>query len=263
MNGMTPKKSLGQHWLNDPASLQAMCEAAKVEADDYVLEIGPGQGTLTQKLLGRDAQVLALEFDRELIPALRIKLGGTPNQRFSVEQGDIRTYDLGTLPDTYKIVSNIPYYLTANLVRLLTEEHTHKPVMASLLMQKEVAERLAAQPGDMAFISVMVQLYYEVSLGALVPARLFIPPPKVDSQILIMRKHPQPLFNIDTKIFNQLLKAGFSQRRKTLLNSLSSGLHLDKTAVTKACQTAQVAPGRRPQTLTLEEWYNLYLVLNT
>jgi 16S rRNA (adenine1518-N6/adenine1519-N6)-dimethyltransferase len=250
-----PKKELGQHWLHDAASLAAMCDAAAVQLGDAVLEVGPGLGTLTEVLLARGAAVTALEFDTELIPALRAKLPAA-----EVVQGDIRTYNLAQLPEPYKVVANIPYYLTANLLRILTEESTHKPAVAALLMQKEVAERIAAQPGQTAFITIAVQFYYEISMGREVPAALFTPPPQVDSQILILTRRTRPLFDdVDPQAFFRVVKAGFSQRRKTLLNSLSGGLQLDKSAVKTICESVDVDPTRRAQTLTIQEWYNLYL----
>ena len=262
MEPIEAKKSLGQHWLNDSASLEAMCDAAGVQADDVVLEIGPGQGTLTEHLIGRQAEVVAIEYDESLIPGLQQKFGHLPSTRFWVEHSDIRTYDLGGMPDRYKIVANIPYYLTANLLRILTEA-THKPVVAALLVQKEVAERVAAQPGALSLISVIVQLEYQVSLGQVVPARLFAPPPKVDSQILVLKKHQRPLWDdVDHKQLHRLLKAGFSNRRKTLHNSLSAGLRMPKEQVGQVLNSAGINPMSRPQELSLDNWHRLYQSFN-
>src|SRR5579884_3240749 len=264
MDQAFPKKALGQHWLDDPASLQAMAMAADVQQGDAVLEIGPGLGTLTTELISRGAEVLALEFDEDLIPDLQQKFGHYPNNRFVLQQGDIRTFDFSSMPPGYKIVANIPYYLTANLLRLLTEPATHLPVAAALLVQKEVAHRVAAGPGDMAFLSFAAQFYYAVGLGQEVPARLFTPPPKVDSQILILKKRPEPLFSdVDIKDFFRLGKAGFAQRRKTLLNSLSAGLQLDRKLVEAACKKAGIDPRLRAQSLTMVGWHNLHKALNT
>ena len=253
------KKSLGQHWLQDADALEAMCEAAEVQLDDVILEIGPGFGSLTQHLLDWEANVIALEFDETLIPALRQKFSkATAAGRFMIEQGDIRSYDFTQLPASYKVVANIPYYLTSNLIQLLSET-TNPPTAAALLVQKEVAERVAAGPGAMSILSVTAQFYWQVSLGEKVPAKLFSPPPKVDSQILILqRRSDLPIADQDVKAFFRLVKAGYSQRRKTLLNSLSAGLQLDKTVVQTICQTADVDPGRRAQTLTMDEWRALF-----
>lgn len=254
-----PKKSLGQHWLHDTASLQAMCDAADVHDGDVVLEIGPGLGTLTDVLLQRKAEVTALEYDETLTVKLTKKYANHPS--IQIVQGDIRTYDFGNMPEVYKIVANIPYYLTANLMRILTDESTHKPTRAALLVQKEVAERVAARPGDMAFLSVAAQFYYEVSLDALVPAELFTPPPKVDSQILVLNRREMPLFtDVDSAKFFRLAKAGFAARRKKLRSSLSAGLHISKPAAEQLLAKAGISPDLRAQALSLEDWYAIYKV---
>ena len=132
--------------------------------------------------------------------------------------------------------------------------------MAVILIQKEVAERASAQPGNMSILSVTAQFYWQVSLGIIVPPEAFEPPPKVDSQVLILQKRTTPLYgDVEPKEFFRLVKAGFSQKRKTLLNSLSAGLQLDKESVKQICESVGIDPGRRPQTLSLDEWHNLYL----
>lgn len=263
MTAPTPQKSLGQHWLYDQASLEAMCLAAAVKADDMVLEIGPGLGNLTELLVGRAGQVVAVEFDAQLAAQLPQKV---PAANLRVVAADILDFDFTSLPPGYKIVANIPYYLTSHLIRVISET-PNRPARAALLIQKEVAQRVAAPPGSMSLLSVTAQFYWEVSLGREVPAELFTPPPKVDSQILILNRRRQPLFpDVDAaaaKAFFRLVKAGYSQRRKTLLNSLSAGLHLDRAAVKTICESVFVDPQRRAQTLSLAEWHNLYLSFTT
>ncbi len=255
-----PKKALGQHWLRDPASLQAIADAAGVAADDTVLEIGPGLGTLTEVLTRRAGQVIAVEFDKDLATALPRRV---PVKNLNVVSQDILSFDFTSVPNPYKVVANIPYYLTSNLIRVLSES-SNPPSTAVLLVQKEVAQRVAAQPGSMSLLSVTAQFYWEVSLGTEVPAKLFAPQPKVDSQILIMRYRTASLFDdVRVKDFFRLVKAGFAQRRKTLLNSLGAGLHLDRQAVQSLCASVDIDPSRRAQTLSLEEWHNLYLSLHT
>ncbi|HSX33543.1 MAG TPA: 16S rRNA (adenine(1518)-N(6)/adenine(1519)-N(6))-dimethyltransferase RsmA [Candidatus Saccharimonadales bacterium] len=249
------KKSLGQHWLHDDASLQAMCDAAQIGPQDTVLEIGPGLGTLTAKLVARARQVVAVEFDAELARALPSRV---PATNLQVLQQDILRFDLRSLPTGFKIAANIPYYLTSNLLRVLCESPNHFS-HAALLVQKEVAERVCAAPGDMSILSVSVQYYCEASLGAAVPAELFTPPPKVDSQILVLQYRTQPLFiDVDTKRFFRLVKAGFAQRRKTLLNSLSSGLQLSRDETANTLEQASITPNTRAQDLSLEQWHLLY-----
>jgi 16S rRNA (adenine1518-N6/adenine1519-N6)-dimethyltransferase len=260
MHNPLPKKSLGQHWLHDQASLQAMCEAAQLSETDTVVEIGPGLGTLTELLVKQAAWVIAVEFDDHLARNLPNHIRASNLQ---VVNQDILQFDFTNLPIGYKIVANIPYYLTSNLIRVISET-PNQPAAAVLLVQKEVAERVVAQPGDMSLLSVTAQFYWQTSLGRKVPAELFTPPPKVDSQILILEKRAKPLFSdIEPKPFFRLVKAGFAQRRKTLLNSLSAGLHLDRETIATICTSVDIDPKRRAQTLSLEEWHNLYLSLNT
>ena len=261
----TPKKSLGQHWLYDDATLQAICDAAEVQLGDTVLEVGPGLGTLTSKLLGRGAHVTAVEFDHELAVNLEKNLreagllDSADAERLTIIESDILKFDLRQMPDGYKVVANIPYYLTSNLIRVITESSRHFS-MAAILIQKEVAERVAAKPGDMSVLSVTAQFYCEASLSVFVPAKLFTPPPKVDSQVLVLRYREKPLFNdVDPKKFFRLVKAGFSQKRKTLQNSLSGGLAISKPEAAALLEASGISPSSRAQELSLEEWHQLYL----
>lgn len=254
----TPKKSLGQHWLYDEASLEAMVEAAEVGPEDTVLEIGPGLGTLTKLLTQRAGQVIAIELDQKLANELPARVAAS-NLQVIIQ--DILEFDFTTLPADYKLVANIPYYLTGHLLRLLSE--TSNPALAvALLVQKEVAQRVCAEPGALSILGITTQFYWQASLGAIIPAELFTPPPKIDSQILILQRRPTPLFNVEPKDFFRLVKAGFAQPRKTLLNNLSNGLKLGKDQVQALCQTADIDPTRRAQTLSLPEWHQLYQALH-
>jgi 16S rRNA (adenine1518-N6/adenine1519-N6)-dimethyltransferase len=257
-SGPIPKKSLGQHWLKDADCLAAMAAAVSVQPEDTILEIGPGLGTLTEVLTTQAKHVIAVEFDSLLAKLLA---GRVPAKNLEVVEHDILTFDFTSLPPDYKIVANIPYYLTSNLIRVISET-PNPPRAAALLIQKEVAERVAAKPGDMSLLSVTAQYYWQVELGRVVPAELFTPPPQVDSQIISLHRRDTPLFDdVDTKGLFRVVKAGFSQRRKTLLNSLSGGLQLERAEVQALCERAGIEPGRRAQTLSLEEWYALYNVL--
>ncbi len=254
------KKSLGQHWLHDTAVLQGIVRAAAIQPDDTVVEIGPGLGTLTEQLVATGAQVLAIEYDDDLLAPLRQRFDGAGN--FRLEHADILQFDFSLLPVGYKIAANIPYYLTSHLLRILTDSPT-PPERAVLLVQKEVAERVCAQPGDMSILGVAVQLAYEASLGELVPAELFTPPPKVDSQVLILQRRAAPLFTnqdgspLDKKLCMQVVKAGFSAKRKKLRNTLSGGLHMSKEAAESLLLAADIDAGRRAETLSLQEWFRL------
>ncbi|MDB5185579.1 MAG: putative Ribosomal small subunit methyltransferase [Candidatus Saccharibacteria bacterium] len=254
MNSPYAKKSLGQHWLHDSAALSAMASAADVKEGDTVLEIGPGTGTLTTVLLQRGARVIAVELDQDRIPELRRDF---KDAAFEVHEESILEFDLTQLPPDYKLVANIPYYLTSHLIRILSESK-NRPTVATLLVQKEVAERVSATPGSMSLLSVSAQYYWEVSMDMVVPARLFTPPPKVDSQVLVMKRRDTPLFDVDEKLFFQIVKAGYSNRRKKVSNSLAGGLRITKPAATELLVTAGLSPDVRAQELSLEDWHQLY-----
>lgn len=255
-----PKKELGQHWLHDAASLNAMIEMAEVSAEDNVLEIGPGLGTLTAHILAAGARLQAVEYDRDLY----VKLGNQAEKlfkqnvkRLELINQDILQFDLTSMPPDYKVVANIPYYLTSHLIRILSET-SNQPQSITLLIQKEVAQRIAAGPGDMSMLTVTAQMYYEPALGPLVPAELFTPPPKIDSQIIHLQRRNQPLFtDLDPKLLFRVVKAGFSNRRKTLLNSLSAGLHITKDEARDLLDQSHINPGHRPQELDLDDWIKI------
>lgn len=249
------KKSLGQHWLTDLSVLTAMADAVAVGPRDTILEIGPGLGTLTRVLCQRAAHVVAVEFDSDLADALP---GRVPAANLDVVSQDILRFDLTSLPADYKVAANIPYYLTSNLIRTLSES-SNPPVCAALLVQKEVAERVTAGPGRMSLLSVTAQYYWQTRLAQEVPAHMFTPPPKVDSQILVLNRRTEPLSSgIDPRGYFRVVKAGFSQRRKTLSNSLSGGLQITKPEANILCERAGVDPSDRPQMLSLEQWASIY-----
>lgn len=257
---MRANKSLGQHWLNDDKSLQAMCKAANVQPGDTVLEIGPGQGSLTAKLLKSEAKVVAVELDETLAKRLEKKFAHLP---FILNKLSILDFDLSSVPADYKIVANIPYYLTAHLLRMLSETQ-HKPSIAVLLVQKEVAQRVSAKPGNLSALALLVQFYYEVKTGMVVPASLFDPVPKVDSQILALQLREKPLLkNVNAKDLFRLINAGFGERRKKLRSSLAGGLHISKQESEDLLNRAGISPDLRAQELTFEQWHKLYKTHNT
>jgi 16S rRNA (adenine1518-N6/adenine1519-N6)-dimethyltransferase len=259
VSDLSAKKSLGQHWLRDAESLNAICDAAKVAEGDNVFEIGPGMGDLTGVLMFRGATIYAVEFDPEAFAYLQDRFARQWDLAVYIEQGDIRKYDLRRLPTGYKVVANIPYYLTSHLIQLLSET-ANPPRSATLLVQKEVAERVCAEAGDMSLLSVTTQFYWQASLGSIVTASKFTPPPKVDSQVLVLKRRSEPLFaDVDEKQFFRLVKAGFANRRKTLLNSLSNGLQISKVEAKQVLDKAQISPTARPQELSLTQWHRLYV----
>lgn len=250
----TPKKSLGQHWLFDSKSLGSICDSADITPEDTVLEIGPGLGPLTIELTQRAKQVIAVELDEQLARELPARV---PAHNLKVENQDILQYDLTKLPKGYKVVANVPYYITSGLVRYLLES-ANPPSLTVMLVQKEVAERICAEPGQMSILAVSAQLYAEANLGILVTADKFDPPPKVDSQVVILQARKKPLFkDLDVKKFFRVVRAGFGEKRKTLRNSLSGGLQLEKSEVEALLEKCKIDKDARAQQLSIEDWYKI------
>ncbi len=250
----TPKKSLGQHWLHDLYALRDMADAAHIGPEDTVLEIGPGLGTLTAELAGLAKHVIAVEFDTELAAGLAARV---PAHNIEIIHQDILKFDLTKLPRDYKVAANLPYYITSKIVRMLLES-PNPPIESALLVQKEVAERMAADPGDMSVLAVSVQFYALPKLGPVVPNELFTPPPKVDSQVIGLKRRSKPLFpDVDVHDYFRVVRAGFGEKRKTLRNSLSGGLLLEKIEVETILEHAKVSPKARAEQLGLEDWYRL------
>ncbi len=249
-----PNKSLGQHWLHDHSVLAHIADCVDVQSGDVVLEIGPGLGTLTSELLRRADKVIAVEFDSELARKLPAQF---PGKNLEVVHQDILSFDLSVLPKNYKVVANVPYYITSKIIQLLMTAD-NKPSRAALLIQKEVAQRLAATPGDMSILAVSAQVFAEVSLGDIVPAALFTPPPKVDSQVVVLDARGEPLLSgVDERMFFRVVKAGFSAKRKKLRSSLSGGLNISKERAAELLQKASISPDDRAEDLSLEDWNRL------
>jgi 16S rRNA (adenine1518-N6/adenine1519-N6)-dimethyltransferase len=253
-HGVKPYKGLGQNFLQDPLALEEIVSAAQIQPTETVLEIGPGLGSLTRYLAVSAREVVAVELDRNLLPLLKAILGPYPNIRLI--HGDILKLspkDLIAEKD-YLVVANIPYYITSAVIRHLLETEL-KPHRIVLTVQKEVAERICARPGDMSLLALSVQVYGNPRIAARIPANAFFPEPKVDSAVLCVDIYSAPLIQpelMDT--FFRLIKAGFSQKRKTLRNSLSSGLHISPMAAADLLTRAGIDPQRRAETLSIEEW---------
>ena len=249
-----PKKSLGQHWLKDRDVLAKIADDAHITDQDTVLEIGPGLGTLTSELLRRAKEVIAVELDSELAAKLPAQFPGTA---LTVVNQDILTFDLRAVPKNYVVVANVPYYITSKIVKLLTTS-ANRPRTIVLLVQKEVAERMAAKAGDMSILAVSAQVFAKVHLGDVVPAALFTPPPKVDSQVVILEMYTEPKVTPeDEKALFRVVKAGFSAKRKKLRSSLSSGLHISKPEAEELLKSVQLNPDDRAEQLTVDDWLRL------
>lgn len=234
--------------------LAGIAEAADIQPGDTVLEIGPGLGTLTSELLRRADNVIAVELDEELATKLP---GQFPGTNLKVVQQDILSFDLSVLPRNYVVVANVPYYITSKIIQLLLNAD-NKPRTTVLLIQKEVAERLAAKPGDMSILAISAQIFAEVSLGDVVPAEFFTPPPKVDSQVVILKTRAVWLLqNIDEAQFFRVMKAGFSAKRKKLRSSLSGGLRVSKQDAESWLQKAGIDSDARAESLAISDWIKL------
>lgn len=251
---MPTNKALGQHWLQDRLILSEIADAADIREDDTVLEIGPGLGTLTSELLRRAKNVIAVEFD----PDLARKLPGQfPGTNLEVIQQDILSYDLSRLPKGYVVVANVPYYITSKIVqKLMTADN--KPRIAVLLVQKEVAERIAARPGDMSILAISAQVFADASLDIEVPREFFTPPPKVDSQVVVLTTFDAPRVSPnDEREFFRMVKAGFNAKRKKLRSSLAGGLGISKSEAEMLLRASNISPDVRAEDLSIDEWLHL------
>lgn len=250
------KKSLGQNFLKDPYYLRKIAEAAQVTSEDRVLEIGPGLGHMTAILLERAQNVLAIEIDDRLIPHLQTEFSAAKN--FELLHADALAYDYGSLDGKWKVVANLPYYISTPIIQKLIS-HREKFISLTLMLQKEVAERIAAPPGgkEYGFLSVLVQLYAEVRIEFIVPAGAFTPKPEVDSAIVTLKIRNELAVPLaDEAFFVRLVKAAFSQRRKTLRNALKQ-LGFAQETMALVMEKTGVDLGRRAETLSVEEYGRL------
>ncbi len=249
-----PKKELGQNFLVDSNILTRMVALAEITENSTVLEIGAGLGSLTFFLAQAAKQVSAVEVDQDLLPITKQVLAGFSNVTLIAE--DILSIDLDTLhlPDSYTVVANIPYYITSAIIRKLLTA-SEKPTRMVLTVQEEVAERICAQAGKMSLLALSVQVFGTPEILMKIPAGAFYPAPAVDSVTLRINLFPEPAIPQEKlDAFFKLIKAGFSQKRKMLRNTLSSGLHLPHDQVEALLVQAGIDPQRRAQTLSIEEW---------
>ncbi len=263
-SGLRARKGLGQHFLIDEEALALIVSTARLSAADTVVEVGPGLGVLTKELARRAGRVIAVELDSKLAGILEESLSAFGN--VSIIYQDV----LKVVPETlvsgedgesgssgYKVVANLPYYITSPGLRHFLESST-KPQLMVVMVQKEVAEEVVAKPGRMSLLSIGIQLYGAPEIAGYVAASSFYPTPEVDSAILKVVPHPQPLVGPgDRESFFTLVRAGFSASRKQLANSLAQGLGISKTETLALLARAEITPQRRAETLSIEEWEHL------
>jgi 16S rRNA (adenine1518-N6/adenine1519-N6)-dimethyltransferase len=255
------RKGLGQHFLVDGEALEAVVAAADLQPTDTVIEVGPGLGILTAELARNAGWVIAIELDDTLASILTRTL---PTDNVVVLNQDVLGTDPAELFITgsphvpaemasYKVVANLPYYITSPVLRHFLEAAV-KPAVMVVMVQKEVAETIAAGPGKRSLLSIAVQLYGEPELVRIVPRESFFPAPEVDSAIVRIRVYPGPKVAVDEDAFFKVVRAGFTAARKQLGNSLAQGLKMTKEEATELLEAAGVDPRRRAETLELEEW---------
>jgi 16S rRNA (adenine1518-N6/adenine1519-N6)-dimethyltransferase len=266
--GFKPRKRLGQHFLVDEAVLERILSAAELSPGDIVVEIGPGLGILTEGLARQGARVIAVEVDAKLVALLKKRLGGFPDVR--IVRADILKTAPGqllgeNLPASdlargYKVIANLPYYITSPVLSHFLEAQP-RPSEMVVMVQKEVGETIAAAPGKMRLLSVKAQFYSKPVIVSYVPAGSFYPPPKVDSVILRLDVYSQPPIEIsDVAGFFDIVMHGFSSPRKQLRNSLAHSLEMPPDQVASLLEKAGIEAKRRAETLTLEEWRELWKI---
>ena len=265
------RKGLGQHFLVDEGVLKLIASSAELTASDVVIEVGPGLGVLSRELASRAGWLVTIELDSKLTVILKKNLAHflnvtminddilkiDPAVLLQQEQASLSTVTGGPLH--YKVVSNLPYYIASAVLRHFLEASL-RPRVIVVMVQKEVAQAIVAGPGRMSLLSISVQFYAKPEIIEYVPARCFYPPPEVDSALLKVVSYPGPAVAVDRESFFRLVRAGFTASRKQICNSLAHGLGLPKDEVLSWLVRVGIAPQRRAETLTLEEWAELWRV---
>jgi 16S rRNA (adenine1518-N6/adenine1519-N6)-dimethyltransferase len=261
-SGLKARKGLGQHFLVDGEVLEVILAAAEITPEDIIVEVGPGLGILTEALAKKAGGVIAIELDDRLAALLKKTLASFNN--VTIVNDDVLNIEPGELlrrqpnPD-YKVVANLPYYITSPVLRHFLEAEA-KPTVMVVMVQAEVARAIAAKPGDMSLLSVSVQFYGRPEIVSRVPAQSFYPAPEVDSAVLRIELYPQPVVAVDEGGFFELVRGGFTSPRKQLANSLAQGLGLPKELILPILEKSDIDGERRAETLTLEEWARLWRV---
>ena len=259
--GLKARKGLGQHFLVNEQALEMVVEAAELKPSDVVIEVGPGLGILTRELTKRVGKVVAVELDCNLSEMLEKQFAAVPN--IDIVNKDILKTNPASLlggcnvENKYKVVANLPYYITSVVLRHFLEAEP-KPELMVVMVQKEVAEVIAAGPGGMSLLSVGVQVYSKPAIAGIVRAGSFYPPPEVDSAVLSIDVYSKPLVAGDIDGFFNLVRAGFGAKRKQMVNSLARGTGLEKERIRSLLEESGVEPTRRAQTLSICEWDELW-----
>jgi 16S rRNA (adenine1518-N6/adenine1519-N6)-dimethyltransferase len=261
-HNMRPSKSFGQNFLIDRVVLQKIVEAADIAPGDELLEVGAGTGVLTRELAQRARRVVAVELERAMLELLQETIAEFPNVEL-IARNLLLLDPLEVFGQAdYKLVANLPYYITAPTFRHFLES-ANAPRLIVVMVQWEVAQRITAQPGDLSLLGISVQFYGQPSIIARVPAKAFYPAPKVDSAILRIDVHPQvPLSVAERDRFFRVVQAGFSMRRKQLHNSLTHGLHYKNERIREWLALATIDASRRAETLSIDEWLRLWRVID-
>lgn len=256
--GLRPNKGLGQHFLFERGIVERMVRQAGVDSDDSVLEIGPGLGILTSELIRKAHAVVAVELDRSLIAHLNTAFGDIP--RFQLIEGNslhLANDDLFPTGEPFDVVANLPYSVGTAILRHLLEQ-PRKPRRITVMLQKEVAERISAQPPDMTILGVATQFFADPHLAFEVEPAVFIPPPKVESAVVILDVRDDPLLPPELQpLFFKIVNAGFRQKRKQVANAIADVLQLPKANIAAWLISADIDPMRRAETLTVAEWVTL------
>ncbi len=256
--GIRPNKGLGQHFLFERGLVERMVRQAGVSRDDTVLEVGPGLGILTSELLRKAGGVVAVELDRSLAAHLRHAFGDLPG--FTLVEGNALTTPIDELipeDEPYDVVANLPYSVGSAILRHLLEQ-PRKPRRMTVMLQKEVAERLVAAPPDMSILGVATQFYAVPRIAFTVSPTVFIPPPKVESAVVILEVREETLLPVEMEpLFFKIVTSGFRQKRKQVANSIADVLRLPKAEIAAWLEETNVDPMRRAETLTVAEWVAL------
>ena len=253
-HGLKPRYGLGQNFLIDQNVIKKLLTASNIQPEDTVLEIGPGIGTLTQELAKHAKNVIAIEKDPKMVKILEKTLAEFKNVK--IIQGDVLKLDYQLTPKKYKLVANLPYYITAPVLRKFLELCEAKPSTMTVIVQKEVAQRICAKPPKMSILAVAIQVYASPKIVSSIKKTSFWPQPKVDSAILHIIPFLRP-YPLNFPRFFTVVKAGFKQPRKQIVNNLSRELHLLRKQAEQWLQKNKIQPTQRAETLTIQDWINL------